>query len=35
MAMRLLRGALNPLKWGLCVVGAVALLLTALIATPL
>lgn len=35
MAMRLLRGALGLLKWGLCGVGAVALLLTALVATPL
>ncbi|MCP3447560.1 alpha/beta hydrolase [Bradyrhizobium sp. CCGUVB14] len=35
MAMRLLRGALDLLKWGLCAVGAVALILTALIATPL
>src|SRR3954454_4704493 len=35
MAMRLLRGSLSLLKWGLCAVGAVALLLTALIATPL
>ncbi|MGY8680190.1 alpha/beta hydrolase [Bradyrhizobium sp. UFLA05-153] len=35
MAIRLLRGALSLLKWGLCAVGAVALLLTALIATPL
>jgi alpha-beta hydrolase superfamily lysophospholipase len=35
MAMQLLRGALGVLKWGLCGVGAVALLLTALIATPL
>ena len=35
MAIRLLRGALNLLKWGLCAVGTVALLLTALIATPL
>ncbi|MCP3374348.1 alpha/beta hydrolase [Bradyrhizobium cajani] len=35
MAMRLLRGVLNLLKWGLCAVGAVALLLTAMIATPL
>ncbi|MFT4121163.1 alpha/beta hydrolase [Bradyrhizobium sp.] len=35
MAMRLLRGTLGLLKWGLCAVGAVALLLTALIATPL
>jgi pimeloyl-ACP methyl ester carboxylesterase len=35
MAMQLLRGALSLLKWGLCAVGAMALLLTALIATPL
>lgn len=35
MAVRLLRGALSLLKWGLCAVGAVVLLLTALIATPL
>lgn len=35
MAIRLLRGVLSGLKWGLCAVGAVALLLTALIATPL
>jgi pimeloyl-ACP methyl ester carboxylesterase len=35
MAMQLLRGALSLLKWGLCAIGAVALLLTALIATPL
>ena len=35
MAMQLLRGALGLLKWGLCAFGAVALLLTALIATPL
>lgn len=35
MAVRLLRGALSLLKWGLAAVGAVALLLTALIATPL
>ena len=35
MAMRLLRGALGLLKWGLCAVGAVALIFTALIATPL
>lgn len=35
MAMQLLRGVLGLLKWGLCAVGAVALLLTALIATPL
>lgn len=33
--MRLLLGALGLLKWGLCAVGAVALVLTALIATPL
>ncbi|MCP3386345.1 alpha/beta fold hydrolase [Bradyrhizobium sp. CCGUVB4N] len=35
MAKQLLRGALGLLKWGLCAVGAVALILTALIATPL
>lgn len=35
MAMRLLRGALGLLKWGLCAGGAVALIFTALIATPL
>jgi pimeloyl-ACP methyl ester carboxylesterase len=35
MAFQLLRGVLGLLKWGLCAVGAVALLLTALIATPL
>lgn len=35
MAVRLLRGALSLLTWGLAAVGAVALLLTALIATPL
>lgn len=35
MAIRLLRGVLSGLKWALCAVGAVALLLTALIATPL
>jgi pimeloyl-ACP methyl ester carboxylesterase len=35
MAIQLLRGALSLLKWGLCAVGALALLLTALIATPL
>lgn len=35
MAMQLLRGVLGLLKWGLCAVGAVALLLTALVATPL
>ncbi|MCK1390100.1 alpha/beta fold hydrolase [Bradyrhizobium sp. 1] len=35
MTMRLLRGVLSLLKWGLCGVGAVALLLTAMIAAPL
>jgi pimeloyl-ACP methyl ester carboxylesterase len=35
MAMRLLRGVLNGLTWALCAVGAVALILTAMIATPL
>ncbi|SFN65030.1 Lysophospholipase, alpha-beta hydrolase superfamily [Bradyrhizobium sp. Ghvi] len=35
MATQLLRGALGLLKWGLCAVGAVALIFTALIATPL
>ena len=35
MAMRLLRGALGMLKWGLCAAGAVALILAAMIATPL
>lgn len=35
MAIQLLRGALGLLKWGLCAVGVVALVLTALIATPL
>jgi pimeloyl-ACP methyl ester carboxylesterase len=35
MAMRLLRGALGLLKWGLCAVGAVALIFVGLIATPL
>lgn len=35
MAMQLLRGALSLLKWGLCAVGAVALILAAMIATPL
>jgi alpha-beta hydrolase superfamily lysophospholipase len=35
MAMRLLRGVLGLLKWGLCAVGAVALVFTALIATPI
>jgi alpha-beta hydrolase superfamily lysophospholipase len=35
MAIKLIRGALNLSKWALCAVGAVALLLTALVATPL
>ena len=35
MAMRLPRGVLGLLKWSLCAVGAVALIFTALIATPL
>lgn len=35
MSFRLLRGVLSGLKWALCAVGAVALLLTGLIATPL
>ncbi|MCG2627881.1 alpha/beta fold hydrolase [Bradyrhizobium sp. WYCCWR 13023] len=35
MAIRLLRGVLGLLKWGLVAVGAVALILTAMIATPL
>ncbi|BAR58671.1 pimeloyl-ACP methyl ester carboxylesterase [Bradyrhizobium diazoefficiens] len=34
MAIRLLRGVLNGLKWALCAVGAVALILVAMIATP-
>jgi pimeloyl-ACP methyl ester carboxylesterase len=34
VAIQLLWGALNLLKWGLCAVGAAALLLTALIAIP-
>lgn len=34
MAMQLLRGSLTLLKWALCVVGGVAVLLTAMIATP-
>ena len=34
MAIKLIRGALNLSKWALCAVGAVALLLTALVATP-
>jgi pimeloyl-ACP methyl ester carboxylesterase len=35
MAIRLLRGVSNGLKWALCAVGAVALTLAAMIATPL
>ncbi|MDH2345719.1 alpha/beta fold hydrolase [Bradyrhizobium sp. SSUT77] len=35
MAIRLLRGVLNGLKWALCAAGGVALILTAMIATPL
>ncbi|WFU73700.1 alpha/beta fold hydrolase [Bradyrhizobium sp. CB2312] len=35
MAIRLLRGVLNGLKWVLCAVGGVALILAAMIATPL
>ncbi|UWU78029.1 alpha/beta hydrolase [Bradyrhizobium huanghuaihaiense] len=35
MATRLLRGVLNGVKWALCAVGAVALILAAMIATPL
>ncbi len=35
MAIRLLRGMLSGLKWALCAVGAVALVLAAMIATPL
>jgi len=35
MAFRLLRGVLNGLKWVLCAVGGVALILVAMIATPL
>lgn len=35
MAVRLLRGVLNGLKWALCAVGGVALILAAMIATPL
>lgn len=34
MLKSLLRGSLNLLKWALCAVGAAALLLTALVATP-
>ncbi|MFK4721594.1 alpha-beta hydrolase superfamily lysophospholipase [Bradyrhizobium niftali] len=35
MAIRLLRGVLHGLKWALCVVGALALIVAAMIATPL
>lgn len=35
MATRLLRGVLNGVKWALCAVGAVTLILLAMIATPL
>lgn len=35
MAIRLLRGVLSGLKWALCAVGGVALILGAMIATPL
>lgn len=35
MAFRLLRSVLNGLKWVLCAVGGVALILVAMIATPL
>jgi pimeloyl-ACP methyl ester carboxylesterase len=35
MAIQLLQGSLSLLRWGLCAVGAAALVLTALIATPL
>lgn len=35
MAIRLLRGVLTGVKWALCGVGGVALILTAMIATPL
>ncbi|SFJ57882.1 alpha/beta hydrolase [Bradyrhizobium sp. cf659] len=35
MAIRLLRGVLRGLKWALCAVGAVALIVAAMIATPL
>lgn len=35
MVMPLLRGLLHAVKWALCAVGAVALVLTAMIATPL
>src|SRR5258708_1674766 len=35
MAIKLMQGALNLSKWALCGAGAIALLLTALVATPL
>src|SRR3569623_3168680 len=35
MAIRLLRGGLNGLKWALWAVGGLALILTAMISTPL
>ncbi|MGY2939068.1 alpha-beta hydrolase superfamily lysophospholipase [Bradyrhizobium sp. GM6.1] len=35
MAIRVLRGVVNGLKWALCAVGCVALILAAMIATPL
>ena len=35
MAIRVLRGVLNGLKWALCAVGGVALILAVMIATPL
>jgi len=34
MSLKLIRGGLNLLKWALCAVGAAALLLVALVATP-
>src|SRR3954464_3705842 len=35
MAVRVLRGVLNGLKWALCAIGGVALILAVMIATPL
>src|SRR3974390_1906933 len=35
MMIPLLKRALNPVKWALCAAGAFALLLTAMVATPL
>lgn len=35
MAIRVLRGVVNGLKWALCAVGCVALIVAAMIATPL